>query len=132
VERVAGRAHRATDIDELLGDRAFSQTFALQLPMPFPAIRLGRFGRSPARASLMPHVTGVALRQVPAATNVLSAAVPFPPPDPLRPRASGFYPSVGLSLITAFDIFQLDVSRGLRDGRWVFSFDVNRAFWGIL
>jgi hypothetical protein len=117
---------------ELIGDRALSQTLALHVPMPFPAIRLGRFGRSPARAILAPHVTGVVLRQVPASTTVLTASVPFSPPDPVRPRASGFYPSAGVSLITGFDLFTLDVSRGLRDGGWVFSFDVSKAFWGIL
>ena len=79
-------------------------------------------------------MTGVALRQVPATASVLSASVPFSPPfrDPLRPRPTGFYPSAGVSLVTAFDLFQLDLSRGFRDGRWIFSFDVSRAFWSVL
>lgn len=120
---------------DLIGDRAFSQGLALHVPVPFPAIRLGRFGRAPARATLRPHVAGVVLRQVPLTMRILGTTIgtpPFVPPDLFRPRASGFYPSAGISLITAFDLFQLDVSRGLRDGRWIFSFDVSRAFWGIL
>ncbi len=117
---------------ELVGDRAVSQHVEVQLPVPFPAIRLGRFGRSPARAMLAAHLTGVALRQVPPTIEVLRAAIPFSPPDPLRPRASGFYPSAGLGVTTAFDLLRFDISRGLRDGVWVFSFDVTRAFWSIL
>jgi hypothetical protein len=117
---------------ELVADRALSQSMAIHVPVPFPAIRLGRFGRSPARAVLAPHVTGVLLRAVPASMTVLTTTVPFSAPDPIRPRASGFYPSAGVTLITAFDLFTIDVSRGLRGGAWTFSFDVSRPFWGIL
>jgi hypothetical protein len=113
-----------------VGDRGVSQTVAWQAPVPFPAIRLGRFGRSPARATLAPHVSAVLFRHVPL-SSVLTATSPVFP-DPRRPRLSGFYPSAGLGLITAFDLLRLDVSRGLRHGRWVFSFDVSRAFWAIL
>lgn len=117
---------------ELVGDRAFSQRVELQLPVPFPAIRLGRFGRAPARATLAPHATGVVLHQVPTTTDVLSAAVPFSPPDPLRPRQSGFYPSAGISLITGFDLLRFDASWGHRSRKWIFSLDLSRAFWSIL
>jgi hypothetical protein len=34
--------------------------------------------------------------------------------------------------MTGFDLLRFDVSRGLRGGRWIFSFDVNRAFWSVL
>lgn len=122
----------------LVGDRAVSQHLALHLPVPFPAIALGRFGRAPARATLVPHATAAAVRQVPPTTSLLRGAVPFSPPDPLRPRASGFYPSAGVSLITGFDLLRFDFSHGFRDGGggggtgWIFSFDLSRAFWGIL
>jgi hypothetical protein len=115
-----------------IGDRALSQTFGLHLPIPFPAISLGRFGRSPANARLVPHVTGIALHQVPVTTTVLTAPILIAPPNPLSFRASGFYTSAGASLITGFDLFVLDVSHGFRDRRWTFSFDVTRAFWSIL
>lgn len=120
---------------ELLGDRALSQRIELQFPVPFPALRLGRFGRSPARATLAPHLTGVALRQVPTTTRLATRRLPATPPtasELLRPRASGFYPSAGISLIAGFDLLRLDVARGLRDGKWIFSFDLSRAFWSVL
>ena len=120
------------DFHSLVGSAAVSQELALHVPVPFPSIRLGRFGRAPARATLAPHAGVAWLRQVSPGTVVLSGGVPLSPPDPLRPRASGLYPSVGLGLNAAFDVFRIDVSRGLRDGRWTFTFDVNRAFWSIL
>ena len=115
---------------ELVGDRVVSQQVTLQLPVPFPPIGLGRFGRSPSRAILAPHLTGILLHQAP--PDILAGGFPAAGLDPLRARASGFYPSAGLSLIAAFDLFRIDVSRGLRDGRWSFSFDVSRPFWSIM
>ena len=118
------------DYHVLVGDRAFSQFLALHVPVPFPGFSLGRFGRVPARAVLAPHVSGVALHQVPTTTIIRRSFLAVP--DPLRARSTGFYPAAGVSLITTFDLLQFDVSRGFRDGRWIFSFDVTRAFWGIL
>ena len=117
---------------QLVGNRAVSQTFELHLPVPFVAISLGRFGRSPGTATLAPHLTGVYAHGVAATTPLLRTASPAPPTDPLRPVASGFYPSFGVSLITAFDLIRFDLSRGLKPGTWVLSVDVNRAFWSIL
>ena len=116
----------------LVGDRAVSQSLELELPVPFPAISLGRFGRAPGSARLAPHATGVWVHAVPTRTPILRASPPPGAGDPLRPVRSGFYPSAGVSLITAFDLLRFDVSRGLRPGRWVFSVDVTRAFWSIL
>jgi hypothetical protein len=116
----------------LIGDRAVSQHIETQIPVPFAAIRLGRFGRAPARALLAPHINGTFLHAVPAGTTILTAPFSVPSPDPLRARASGFYPAVGASLITGFDLLRFDVSRGLRDGRWIFSFDISRGFWSVL
>lgn len=115
---------------ELVGDRAVSQRLELHLPVAFPSIGLGRFGRSPSRAVLAPHLSGTLLRQ--AGASVLAGGLTAPVVDPLRGRESGFYPSAGLSLVAAFDLFRIDVSRGLRDGRWAFSFDVSRPFWSIM
>ncbi|MGH7677452.1 MAG: hypothetical protein ACRENU_03225 [Gemmatimonadaceae bacterium] len=114
----------------LVGDRAISQQLGLRLPVPFVSVPLGRFGRSPASATLEPHVMGAFLHQAP--PGVLTNTMPVSPPAQLRPVTSGFYSSAGLSLITAFDLLRFDVSRGFRDGRWLFSFDVSRPFWGIL
>ena len=118
---------------ELIGDGAFSQRVELQLPVPFPSISLGRFGRSAARATLAPHVSALALHAVPVETRIARANALAPgDPDPLRPRASGLYPSVGVSLIFGFDLLRMDVSRGLRDGAWRWSFDVSRMLWNVM
>jgi hypothetical protein len=68
---------------------------------------------------------------VPLTTGLLRGSAP-PTSDPLRARQTGFYPSAGVSLITGFDLLRFDVSRGLRDRKWIFSFDVSRAFWSVL
>jgi hypothetical protein len=31
-----------------------------------------------------------------------------------------------------YDLVRADVSRGLRNGQWRFSIDIDRGFWGIL
>ncbi|MEJ7809065.1 MAG: hypothetical protein WKG32_01485 [Gemmatimonadaceae bacterium] len=94
-----------------------SQRVEWRIPVPFPAVPLGRFGRASGAATLAPFANAVyAARVAP-----LSAR-----------RAAGWFPSVGLGAILFFDLLRFDVARGLRDGRWTFSFDVSRDFWGIL
>ena len=44
----------------------------------------------------------------------------------------GIFPSVGVGLLTPFDLLRVDVGRGLRDGRWTFSLDIAREFWSVL
>ncbi len=87
-----------------------------QTPIPFPSISLGRFGHAPARMTLAPYVSAVAINGGAATTR----------------RGHGFYPSVGLGALTLFDMLRVDVARGLRDGRWTMSIDVNRDFWPVL
>ena len=93
----------------LVDDAAFSQRLELQFPVPFPALSLGRFGRSSSTATLAPFVNAVGLRH------------------------SGMYPSVGIGALVLFDLIRLDVARGLREGAGVttWSVDVTRAFWSI-
>jgi hypothetical protein len=31
-----------------------------------------------------------------------------------------------------YDLLRADVARGLRNGTWRFSIDIDRSFWGIL
>jgi hypothetical protein len=93
----------------LISDKGAAQRIELQFPIPFPAIGLGSFGRSAARATLSPHATVAML------------------------NGSGPRRSAGVSLLFGFDVFRLDVSRGLdAGGRWIATLDVARAFWGIL
>ena len=109
-------------LHELVGTRGASQRFELRMPVPFYAFSLGTFGRSPAQATLAPFVNLVGLD--PLAASSVAAGVA---------RTSRFYPSAGVGLIGFFDLVRLDVAKGLReDGRWTFSVDVTRAFWGIL
>jgi hypothetical protein len=54
------------------------------------------------------------------------------PPRLGQPRRVGWYPSVGVGLLTLFDLLRFDVAKGFRDGRWAFSVDVIRDFWSIL
>jgi hypothetical protein len=113
----------------LVSEAAVSQRIELQLPIPFPAISLGRFGRSAARATLSPFVTAVALSSPgPVAVESSDAERTVR----IRGRQEGVYPSVGVGLLLFFDLLRVDAARGLRDGRWSFYLDVNRAFWSVL
>lgn len=100
----------------LAGRVGASQRLELRTPVPFPSVSLGRYGASPARATLAPyaHVAYVAR------------------PAAFQPVRGGWYPSVGLGGQFFFDLLRVDVARGLRDGRWMFGVDVSRDFWRIL
>jgi hypothetical protein len=96
----------------------------LQVPTPFIAIPLGRFGRIPGLAHLAPFVSAAVVRGTVACTATIVARCPT--------LTGGLYPSAGLGLLTIFDMLRFDVARGLRNGRWMFNVDVNRDFWSIL
>jgi hypothetical protein len=112
---------------ELVGAAGLSQRLEWQLPAPFVAVPLGRFGRAPARATLAPFAQ-IAL--VGGEHDPVRRTGPFAASGALR--RDGGYPSVGVGLITLFDLLRCDIARGLRDGRWSFSVDVSRDFWRIL
>lgn len=118
------------DYHELTGRGGVSQRLELQVPVPFPSVSLGRFGRTSAEARVVPFVHVVGLHgseerpwRMDPATGV-SAPVPR--------RVDGLYPSVGVGLLSFFDLVRVDVARGLRDGRWTFNVDVAREFWRVL
>lgn len=104
------------DFHELVGDAGIAQRVELQLPVRFVSIPLGRYGRSPASATLAPFVHGAYVGRAASFTE----------------RRDGVYPSAGLGLELFFNLIRFDVARGLRHGRWTFSVDVARSFWGIL
>lgn len=85
-----------------------------QFPVPFFRMSLGRFGQTGNRAVLAPFAHTLIVGGG-SAGALLDAR-----------------PSLGVGLLTFFDVLRLDVARGLRGGRWTFSVDVNSAFWGIL
>jgi hypothetical protein len=110
------------DFHELAGRAGVSQRLELRFPIPFFALQVGRFGKVPASATLAPYANVVGL-------TALESPV-FRGVEPLERRVA--YPSVGLGLLTIFDLLRFDVARGLRDGRWSFYFDVGRDFWSVL
>ncbi|HEV2179067.1 MAG TPA: hypothetical protein VGR59_02045, partial [Gemmatimonadaceae bacterium] len=89
-----------------------------RVPVPFPAISLGAFGRATGTATLAPYVHTLYV------TNGAAFAAP----------ARGWYPSVGVGVMVLFDLARFDVARGLRRGvgRWTFSFDLAPALWRVL
>jgi hypothetical protein len=118
------------DYHSLVGNAGVSQRLELQVPVPFPTVSLGRFGRSASTAKLAPFVTIVGLKS---ASRVTIGAPQYPEAiDRIFGRETGFYPSAGAGLLLFFDLLRLDTARGFRDGRWTFSLDVNRAFWSVL
>ena len=104
------------DFHGIVGQVGASQRVEWRFPVPFPAIRLGRFGTTPPVATLAPFVHGAYAGR---AVDV-------------RGSLHGWRPSVGVGALTLFDILRLDAARGLRDGRWRFSLDVSRDFWRVM
>jgi hypothetical protein len=51
---------------------------------------------------------------------------------PFRAERNGWYPSLGVGILSVYDLVRLDVARGLRGGRWTFGLDIHRDFWPIL
>jgi hypothetical protein len=107
------------DYHAFVGRLAGSEHVEWQLPIPGPAIPLGRYGTTPHTLTLAPF----------------AHVIYFDRPDPIAGRTSetddGWFPAVGVGLLGLFDIVRLDVARGLRDGRWTFSLDLNRSLWGF-
>ncbi len=99
------------------GSRALlSQRMELRTPVPGPSIPLGRFGKSPPHVTLAPYLQAMATASGTAE----------------RSTVAGVYPSAGLGMLFFYDLVRADVGRGLRDGAWRFSIDIDRSFWGIL
>lgn len=92
------------------------QRLEWQIPVPFPAMPMGRWGRSPARATLAPGAGLVVLEERREGGG----------------RAVAGYPSVGVGLLVLFDLVRLDVARGLRGGRWTLGIDLTRDLWRVL
>ena len=106
------------EFHELVGRIGASQRLEARLSMPFPALSLGRYGSTGGSATLVPFAHTAYVARVES--------------SPRGERGAGWYPSVGVGLLTVFDLLRFDVARGLRDGRWSFSVDVIRDFWSIL
>jgi hypothetical protein len=104
------------DFHAFVGRAAATQRVEWRMPVPFVAVPLGRFGTAPATATLAPYAHVVWL-EAPRGSSAPS---------------EGVHPAVGVGVLTLFDLLRLDVARGLRNGRWMFSVDVGRDFWRVL
>jgi len=106
------------EFHELVGRLGATQRIEARLAVPFPALPLGRYGTTGGSATLAPFAHTAYVARV--ASSVRGE------------REAGWYPSVGVGLLTIFDLLRFDVAKGLRDGRWAFSVDIIRDFWPIL
>ncbi len=114
------------DYHQFASDAGGSHHLELQTPAPFFSVPLGRYGRTPASVTLAPFVNLIWINR---------RDIPRGPAMPEgRRRAGGvdWHPSVGLGVLSVFDLVRVDLARGLNDGRWTFSADVSRDFWRIL
>lgn len=100
---------------QLDGDALLAQRVEWRVPVPFPGISLGRWGRTPGEARLAPFATVVVVRDDASG----------------RARVTG-YPGAGLGVLALYDLVRLDVARGLRGGRWRVGIDITRELWRIL
>jgi hypothetical protein len=105
------------DFHELTALAGVTQRLEWRVPVPAPAINLGRFGKVPGQATLAPFL------QATYARSALSSDLSHP---------AGIYPSAGVAVQPFFDLLRLQFARGLRNGRWTFNVDVSRDFWGVL
>jgi hypothetical protein len=101
---------------ELVGELGVGQRVEWRSPVPFPSVRLGRFGTAPGTATIAPFVHLAYIDD----------------PVPLRRSDGGWYPAAGVGVLVLFDLLRVDVARGFNDGRWMISADVMRDLWRIL
>ena len=109
---------------DVAGQYGSSTRLELQVPIPSVSIPLGRFGRIPGQAKLAPYVGAAFVGGSLPCTASFGTRCPS--------KTDGFYPTVGLGALSFFDVLRFDVARGLKNGKWIFSVDVNREFWSIL
>jgi hypothetical protein len=104
------------DYHQFGGDAGVSQRIEWRHQVGEIAFPLGRFGQMPMPIVAAPFVQTIWM-DASRANQAISA---------------GWHPSVGLGVLTLFDVLRFDVARGLRDGRWTFDVDFTRDFWRIL
>lgn len=99
------------DLHQLWGTAGVSQRVEWQLPAGAIPLSLGRFGSLAMPVTVAPYAQAIWV----AGGGAGSAA----------------YGSLGVAVLTVFDLVRLDVARGLRGGRWSFGFDLTRDYWRI-
>ena len=101
---------------EFDGDAGVSQRVEWRHPAWTIPIPLGRFGPLRMPVTLVPF----------------GQAIWTETDRPNQAAAAGWHESVGLGVLSFFDVLRFDVARGLRNGRWMFALDFTRDFWRIL
>lgn len=101
---------------EFDGDAGVSQRVEWRHPAWTIPIPLGRFGPLRMPVTLAPF----------------GQAIWTETGRPNQAAAAGWHESVGLGVLSFFDVLRFDVARGLRNGRWMFALDFTRDFWRIL
>jgi len=103
-------------LHQFVSGMLLSQRLEWRTPVAFPTVPIGRWGRSPGRATFAPYA-GVVLQEE---------------RDPVGRQAVAGYPWAGAALLVFFDLVRIDVARGIRNGRWTFGVDLSRDLWRIL
>ena len=101
---------------EFGGDAGVSQRVECRhraLTMPFP---LGRFGPLRTSVTLAPFAQAIWMS---GGRSGQSAS-------------AGWHESVGLGVLSFFDLLRFDIARGVRNGRWTFAVDFTRDIWRVL
>jgi hypothetical protein len=101
------------DFHQFRAERGMSARVEWEHPVVNVPLALGRYGRLAMPISLAPFAQGIWM-------------------GGMRGSDGGWFPALGVGVITAFDLLRFDVARGMRDGRWTFGVDVGRGFWRIL
>jgi hypothetical protein len=112
--------------DDFDARRAFTQRVEWTTGVPFIPISLGRFGQVPPHANLTLFAHTV-WADDPAVLPAGPGTRSF-----VRSGRRGWYPALGVGFSPLLGIVRFDIARGLRDGRWTFSFDLARSFWPIM
>jgi hypothetical protein len=98
---------------------AATQRIEWQRTTRAPSLSLGRFGSTGRSVTLAPYVHTAYI----VSPERFAVHAPMP---------GGWYPAIGLGMLTVFDLLRFDIARGFRDGRWTFGVDLTRDFWRIL
>jgi hypothetical protein len=104
------------DFHELSGTYGISERVEWRHPLLSIPVSLGRYGNLAMPVSLAPFAQGIWIGG----------------PRPAGAGPGGWFPALGMGVLTAFDLMRFDIARGLRGGRWTFSVDLSRELWRIL
>jgi hypothetical protein len=104
------------DFHELSGAYGVSERFEWRQPVLSVPVSLGRYGHLAMPVSVAPF----------------AQAIWVGGHRPAGAGPGGWFPALGLGVLTVFDLLRFDVARGLRGGRWTISVDFSRELWRIL